>query len=680
MSPTTRDTDRLKDSLLHLTQHEKPALALSQSQRSIYHNLNALLLLGMPMKQLRHDDTDSAGTDPNGIDPRDDNPKKQKFSDQQEPSDARPNDYIHDTESDEEEQPTHLMQALTVHETSINPRWYVYKQNHSITAVMGYLQNKENVVFSPFSLMSCMAMMCRGASRGNAFQQLTHYCWPTDSSSPELDGASYQALNAFVTKLSGNQACNWTNIIVADRLRDEYKADIKKHFSASEFEPDQWSVVNDKVRSVTHMKDNVLPERPPASVLINAIYFMDKWMLPFNEGVTGMIFHTMNGQKTNVKMMTHRTTLRIAKHGDLTAVNMLYRTPGMGAWFVKNSSETGYKHDVAYTTLESFIQQEFVDQTLTSSEELLELNIPKFEMEESIDLKTLFKSLNAHAITDVFSPGNLDRMTDNSNECFSLFKQDCILKVDQKGTKAAAVTKAGTTRGGRNRPKYYHVTFAHTFYMVIYHNDAILFVAKIGCPTDRSENGGNPPTDDIPNTVDGHISSHFAAKELNEQTKFLKQRVMVHINGKQRFMQISTKAHDGKDDEDGEEIENTEKDKTIVTDIPHIDKHEDQAKPLIHIRTFKVPPDLLLRTTIKFFPPDKISDEEYAMGVDFTPVYVGNNGEEHEDSLHLLFEEPYELPFPLQKEAGEGEDAWHLAYTDDKGVQHKFLKIRFHLE
>jgi hypothetical protein len=448
---------------------------------------------------------------------------------------------------------------------------------------------------------------------------------------------------------------------------EEYKEDVKKHFKAQEFQPEQWSTVNGKVQAVTHMRDNVLSEEPPGSVLINAIYFLDKWMFPFNEGDTGMTFHTMNNQYTNVKMMTHKRKLRIAKHGDLTAVNMLYRTPGMGAWFVKNSSEAGYKHDVAYTTLDSFIHQEFVDQTLTSSQELLELNIPKFEMKESIDLLSLFKSTKEHKITDVFQIGNLQRMTNHPGESFSIFKQDCILKVDQKGTKAAAVTKAGTTRGISRKPRYYNVTFAHTFYMVIYHNETILFVAKIGSPQDLAEEGMKPSTDDVPDTRDGHVSSHFAVEEVKLQNEYKKSLVEVTVAGKKIFMEVMTKLHDGRDDEDGEDLEDGD-----IKDSKEV--YMTTPKTEIPVRTYTVPPDLLIRVTIKFLSPVGITDEQEKKGVDFTAVYVGEKGEEPEDMVNLKFGEPYELPFPLQKEAGEDEDAWKLTYEGQT-----FLKLGFRL-
>jgi hypothetical protein len=57
-------------------------------------------------------------------------------------------------------------------------------------------------------------------------------------------------------------------------------------------------------------------------------------------------------------------------------------------------------------------------------------------------------------------------------------------------------------------------------------------------------------------------------------------------------------------------------------------------------------------------------------------VHVKDNGEEEPEKLvELKSGESFELPFPLQKEAGEEEDAWAMKDSKDKTV----LKLRFTL-
>ena len=64
-----------------------------------------------------------------------------------------------------------------------------------------------------------------------------------------------------------------------------------------------------------------------------------------------------------------------------------------------------------------------------------------------------------------------------------------------------------------------------------------------------------------------------------------------------------------------------------------------------------------------------------ADGFAFTVIITDTGEEEPEDRLALKFDESFELPFPLQKEAGEEEDGW--SFKDDYGKT--FLKLRFKL-
>jgi hypothetical protein len=117
-------------------------------------------------------------------------------------------------------------------------------------------------------------------------------------------------------------------------------------------------------------------------------------------------------------------------------------------------------------------------------------------------------------------------------------------------------------------------------------------------------------------------------------------------------VQVTVKQHDGKDDEEGERI-----------DASRITKGHD-------FRLYSVDPDLLIQVTVKNLSATR--------DISLKPVYVKENGEEESEELVELKSGeyfPFELPFPLQKETGEGEDAWAL--KDDLG--NTVLKLIFTL-
>jgi hypothetical protein len=117
---------------------------------------------------------------------------------------------------------------------------------------------------------------------------------------------------------------------------------------------------------------------------------------------------------------------------------------------------------------------------------------------------------------------------------------------------------------------------------------------------------------------------------------------------------VDIKEHDGKDDEQGE--------RKVESDIKVFNRG------LFREAEIRVEPDVLIRVNIKSSHEIKVR-----------PVYIKENGEEEpEDVIDL--HEPFELPFPLQKECGEEPDSWEIRGVDDVNGKYPVLfKMTFHL-
>ncbi len=78
------------------------------------------------------------------------------------------------------------------------------------------------------------------------------------------------------------------------------------------------------------------------------------------------------------------------------------------------------------------------------------------------------------------------------------------------------------------------------------------------------------------------------------------------------------------------------------------------------VRTYTVPQGLLIRVKINFPMPEGLSKEEQKQTkISVKLSYVKEDGEEEpgDNPLDFMYSDgPYELPFPLQKSGGEGED------------------------
>ena len=604
---TPHDSDRLKHSLFRLSLHGNPALSLSISDHPLPLNLSALWRLGM----------------------------------------------LHDGAAEHfaSEEPTHgTLTALSVLVDPPRPDWYRSRQHHCIQTVMTVSPPNDNLVLSPFSLISCMAMLCRGATLGPARDQLAHYCWPSAADATACDDAvALPALAAFVSQLTGVEVCRYANILMTDHAVQEYTDDILQHFKAQPHPLDDFAKVNSLVQEITTIPKQVVPRRPNGTVLINAVHFADKWVYEFEGRLQSTPFKTPTGSLVHVDMMHQKNKLLLAKDALFTAVHLPYKS-GLGAWFVKHN--TLHTHQAAYGALEKFLELEFVQHTLPKPTQDVDLTVPKFTMSSSIDLRGLFSSATSHPITSVFEPtGHLARMSTDKNESVGRFEQECILEVDQKGTKAAVYTALQTTRSKGSGPQYEYISFTHTFYMVIHHKDTILFVAKVASPT--------------PSQAPSHKEVHTSEEIIPyDPWQDLEHNLIIPLP-QGDFMLIATQHKKGetqggfirsfKDtDKNGNTIQSTDK----------------QSK--VYKRTYTVPPKLLLRVQMAFRDKNK----ESATQMSVQPVYINDQGGEEPEDFMLVNQTPREIQFPLEKEEGEEEDGWDFKDRDG----HTFLQLRFDVE
>lgn len=113
---------------------------------------------------------------------------------------------------------------------------------------------------------------------------------------------------------------------------------------------------------------------------------------------------------------------------------------------------------------------------------------------------------------------------------------------------------------------------------------------------------------------------------------------------------VTVRQHEGKDDESGERIEVA------------------KMKKAHNYRRYAVNMGQLIRVTIKNVSKQAMS---------FVPVYVNDKGDEEPEAMVKLKRgEEYEMPSPLQKDAGEEEDAWVVKNANGKAE----LKLRFVVE
>ena len=366
--------------------------------------------------------------------------------------------------------------------------WHVERQNSCMSAVLAHCNGRaeHNVVMSPSSLVTCMAMLFLGAKEGGPREQLRAHCWPgAEGGGDVLEEAAAVKRYADAIKSLNPHVFSVANILMGGSANDpEYVARIQAYFGAEVYAFEQWEEVNARVAAVLRDAENqdvprALVRKPEATVLMNASYFADEWESKFTDVFPGK-FHSCFG-RIPVRMMYQEQRLEHVDRDGMMAVRLPYRTPGLGAWFVKSTVKATTKGALALAdlALETFLGGWSDTCNTDGWETRMELTLPKFTMKFAVDLKAAFEG--SGAVTDVFRAGGLPNLSPGQ-EFVGAFSQDCYLQVDENGTVAKALTKIATTRGGRSE-RSVEASFDHTFYMLVHHGGRILFAARVASPS-----------------------------------------------------------------------------------------------------------------------------------------------------------------------------------------------------
>ena len=172
--------------------------------------------------------------------------------------------------------------------------------------------------------------------------------------------------------------------------------------------------------------------------LFNTIYFYGEWVNKFEESSTYLDeFTTTDGNMENVDMMHDQRTEFYIKNKKMDGVVLDYRYGNMA--FVALKPTAGQTVREMYETLTYEELSELLD---NGSQESIKLKLPKFEVEFD---KKLNETLQNMGIKQAFDAEFADftglGYTDNGISLYiSLVRQKAVVKLDEEGTEAAAVT------------------------------------------------------------------------------------------------------------------------------------------------------------------------------------------------------------------------------------------------
>lgn len=344
-------------------------------------------------------------------------------------------------------------------------------------------RDSESHVISPLSITYALGMLNNGAE-GITREEICRVL----SGGRETDFADVATMNAFCRKMLTESALldEETRMAIANTLYfngDRKDINLKTAFkdaaatyydatpSVLSFSDEatlgtinQW--VSDKTDGMISdlLKPEDLQDPNLVSLLLNAIFFKGGWMKPFDERFTIKTY--FDQKKRTAMMMTQREAF-------LYAVTDLYQSVvlpyGNGAYqmtlFLPEYGKT-LDDVVAAMNGTNWNSADYTYYEMT-------LSIPRIETETERNLEDIMASLGMENAFDKHGHGFMDFCyfgdhEDDSDQCWiSLMRQKAHLKLDEKGTEAAAATVIGMYDGGIGFNKYTEFIADRPFLYVI---------------------------------------------------------------------------------------------------------------------------------------------------------------------------------------------------------------------
>lgn len=353
------------------------------------------------------------------------------------------------------------------------------------------MTGEDNLFYSAYSIDSAFAMMDAGA-KNNTKKQMEKVLGISD-----ID-AFLDQYNAYRTKKMP-RTCKlntangiWINTdkIPRNGINKGYQLKMKTKMGAAvKAEPFTDNTSREVTQFVNKTTKGFLPDYQsivtPDKVmdLVNAVYFYGEWETPFDTNDTNKQMFYGNAKPKRVDMMhAYNNNYRYLDNGTFKAIQLPYQD-GKIVMDVILPSGNGRANNVAdLWTRTSAKDREAFLKNLDGArmEKIRTLALPKIELDQTTD--SLPKILQSLGMTDAFG-GNADFTGIAPNLYIDSVRHRAKVSVDEKGTKAAAVTEFAVSLTAIEPEEERYIDFIadHPFIFVIrdQSNGAELFTGAI---------------------------------------------------------------------------------------------------------------------------------------------------------------------------------------------------------
>ncbi|HZL10895.1 MAG TPA: serpin family protein [Prolixibacteraceae bacterium] len=348
----------------------------------------------------------------------------------------------------------------------------------------------QNIMISPLSVSLALAMVYNG-TEGNTKLQMEEMLHKANLTSEDIN----QTYKDLVTALSSHDPkveLSISNAIFyrnSFRVKDNFITTNRNFYQAEvaglDFSKttETLNTVNGWVNNKTKGKIEKIIEEVKADdvmYILNAIYFNGEWQYRFDTKKTTDLSFTKEDQSViQVPTMTIENSFKYYDHPDFQMLEMPYGSGKYSMLILLPASGKNTSDVISLLTAKNV--NDWISKLTEQKEKVF---LPKFEFKFE---QSLIDQLKALGMTDAFndSKTDLSGISDATGLVVSEVMHKSYIKVDERGTEAAAVT--GITVGLTSVGPDMSFRVDRPFVFVIREKDtnAILFVGKVMNPKEE---------------------------------------------------------------------------------------------------------------------------------------------------------------------------------------------------
>lgn len=346
--------------------------------------------------------------------------------------------------------------------------------------------NQENYMVSPYSVEIALSLLREG-SGGDTLKELESIVPKRSIKTLDVYKKVNVANGLFIKDIYKNDMKS----SYVDLLSEEYNADVIYDSFQTPDKINRWAE-----KETNGMIKEVISNIDPKFVLgvANAVAMEEEWKIPFQcESTTGYAFTKVNGKQFDTAMMFQSYEEEVAYYSDELgeAVIIPYKI-----YDRKNGKEADEGEQLDFigilpkkldTYVEHFdleVLKEITERNRYASDSLeITVGLPRFEFD--YDFKNFKTTLMDMGIQRMFGVADFSNMIHNHDDLFvSEAVHKSYVKVDEAGTKAAAVTYFGTKDNAmpvEDEKEYISLIFDRPFVFIIkdHNSNEILFFGVV---------------------------------------------------------------------------------------------------------------------------------------------------------------------------------------------------------